>query len=80
MGKNGLSLRSSPNRPAQLCQTSFARTLALGLLSPSLLPNVIPAVILEPWSIAIGDRITGISLRHPLPPCLGRTALRGFAP
>ena len=36
MGKNGLSLRSSPNRPARLCQTSFARTLALGLLSPSL--------------------------------------------
>ena len=50
MGRNGLSLRSSPNRPARLCQTSFARTLALGLLSPSLLPNVIPAVILEPWS------------------------------
>ena len=75
MGKNGLSLRSSPNRPARLCQTSFARTLALGLLSPSLLPNVIPAVILER-----SDRITGISLRHPLPPCLGRTALRGFAP
>ena len=67
MGKNGLSLRSSPNRPARLCQTSFARTLALGLLSPSLLPNVIPAQ-------------AGISLRHLLPPFLGRTALRGFAP
>lgn len=65
MGRNGLSLRSSPNRPARLCQTSFARTLALGLLSPSLLPNVIPAVTLER-----SDRIAGISLRHPLPPFL----------
>ena len=46
MGKNGLSLRSSPNRPARLCQTSFARTLALGLLSPSLLP---PAASATPF-------------------------------
>ena len=56
-----------PQQTGSVCQTSFARTLALGLLSPSLLPNVIPAQ-------------AGISLRHPLPPCLGRTALRGFAP